>query len=182
MWLILRGAHQFWGLSVVAVVALSAAAGMYIYAITFITGDWGILSGARAELESAEAIRRNLSGAERNLVAWEPEINDLKASFADPEAPLPFIEAIEGLGRRLDVKTELTLASAGASGKADSYRIVASGPFLRVATFFKLLESFPFLITIGDMEFTRLGTIAGTPDVSSDNVRFSVAVKVVPPR
>lgn len=182
MWLILRGARQFWGLFIIAVVILGGAAGAYLYAITFIVDDWGLLSGARAKLESAEAARRNLSGAERKLVILDPEINDLKASFADPEAPLPFIEAVEGLGRRLGVKTELTLAATGANGRADNYRVVASGPFLRVATFFRLLESFPFLITIGDIEFTRLGTISALSDASSDNVRFSVAITLIPLR
>lgn len=182
MWIIPRGKHQFWFLLAFALVAVGGVAALYGYGISLIAHDWAVLSGAQADLLGAELARRNLNGAEQRIAALAAEISTVETGFADPETPLPFIEAIEGLGRRLGVKTELTLSSSGTAGKAEQYRVTVSGPFPRVAALVRMLGAFPFLISTGDAELTRSGAITEIDDSSSDNVRLSVVVKIMLPR
>lgn len=181
MWIIPRGARQFWIVATVATLLVAAAAGVYAYGVRWIVRDWAILSAARADLERSEAARRALGAAERRIAAREQDIATIETSIADPANPLPFIEAVEGLGRRLGVKVELTLASPASAGEADAYLITASGPFPKVATFLERFGSFPFLVTTGDAEIIRTGAAgAGVP--LSDEVRLSLAVKILRPR
>lgn len=179
MWIILRGPRQFWIFLVAATILVGAAASLYLYGIFFIVHDWALLSEARRDLANAEVAQRNLNGAEQKLAVLGPEVAVMRASFADPQDPLPFIETVELLGRRLGVKTELTLASPASVGQADTYLVVVSGPFPKVATFLKFLEAFPFLVTLGDAEITRTGAITEISAPSGDSVRLSVAVKIL---
>jgi len=168
-------------LAAFAGIAVGTVAFVYVYGISFIARDWMFLAGARADLANAEVVRRNLNGAEQRIAALAPEVAATRASFADPQDPLPFIEAVELLGRRLGVKVELTLASAAAADPADAYRVAVSGPFPQVAAFLRMLGSFPFLITTGDVELKRTGAITEMSDPSRDSVRLSVAMKFVLP-
>lgn len=179
MWIILRGVRSFWISFAAAAILVAAAGGLYLYGIFSIARDWTFLSGARADLASTELARRNLGVAERELAALAPELGAIEASFADPKNPLPFIEAVEALGRRLGVKAELTLASSASASQADAYLIAVSGSFPRAAMFLKLFEAFPFLVTFGDAEITRTGVITETEHPSSDQVRLSLAVKIL---
>jgi len=182
MWIILRGSRQFWIFLALAGIVVGAVMFLYVFGVSFIARDWTLLAEARADLVRAEAIRRNLNGAEQKRAALEPEIGVIQASFADPKNPLPFIEAVEFLGRRLGVKAELTLTSSGSADQADAYLVAVSGSFPKVAMFLNLFEVFPFLVTMGDAEITRIGAITEAGVLASDQVRFSVAVRILAPR
>jgi len=162
---------------VVTLVAITVAVGVgaaCVAAVGMALRQRTKLAEVRREGARLEEERAAVSAATRMLEAIARERELLAASFVDAAEPLPFIEAIEGLGRRAGVKVELALASGGSGGRADAYTVRASGSYPAVMAFLKHLESLPFLVDFGDVEIRGGGApaareaAAGAPRPSSE--------------
>ncbi|RJQ37559.1 hypothetical protein C4552_00800 [Candidatus Parcubacteria bacterium] len=170
MWLVIRTQQQFWIVAAaMGLVALGAIIA-FVFAVQYVLQEWDVLAAARAGLGGDEAVRRGVGVANDLLVQNANDLAVLESSFADPKNPLPFIESIEALGRRLGVRAELTLTS-GSDTLADRYQINADGEFIRVMAFLRSLEALPFLIVLGDVTISRAGT--------GDAVRLATDVTLV---
>ncbi len=135
-----------------------------------ITHDWYILSSSRREFETSEKQRNVLAEAVRSLELLTPERDLIRTSFTDPANPLPLIETIENLGRRLGVRVNLALVGSEGS---PSYAVTAEGTFPEVLQFLDRLESLPFLVQFGDVRIVRGGGLRKSSEVDPEETQVS---------
>lgn len=169
--------------AVSAAVLIAAAAG--IYGVRYVTTSWQILANARSELALLEARRSEIDTATSALDGLARQTELLEKAFADPADPLPFIEAIETLGRRSDVIVNLELAPGSGGAAGEEYVLKAEGSFSQVAAFFQNLEALPFLIETGDASLEAGSSAPGTtgkgkPPPASP-VELTITIRVVHP-
>lgn len=148
------GERKFWiavSAATAVVLALALAA---LLAVRAIYADWRLHAEAGRELARLEGKRGAVLAASSARRRLGEEERLIRSSFVNPADPLPFIEAVEALGRRFGLKVELAVGSQGSGGSA--YLVRTRGSFRQVMPFFQKLESFPFLISIGDSEM-RVG-------------------------
>lgn len=132
----------FWSVAAAAILAAAAGAGAYAYAL------WHTLESSRdlSEIlekrsELAEA-RQSIGKTNQLLRELEPASQIIRASFVDPQNPLPFIESLERLGARTGVT--MTIALAGSGAAPERYSVSAAGSFPNVMAFLKALEATPY--------------------------------------
>lgn len=152
----LSSTQRFWVVTSCMSVGLLVAIAANIFITRTITRDWSVLSFSRREFEVSEEQRDVLAEAVRLLEELGPDRDRIRGSFADPSNPLPLIEAIENLGRRLGVR--LKLALVGSDG-LPGYTVTAEGTFPEVLQFLERLESLPFLVQFGDVRIVRSGEL-----------------------
>jgi len=170
--------RRFWLAVFTAAATLLGALVAVGTSTAYVRHSWNVLSEARRELEALELHRHGVTRASRELRQLEPEIAAIRGSFANPADPLPFIEAIEELGRQRGVSVELTVSG----GVSEEYRLSASGSFASVLSFLHAVELLPFHVAVGDTEMVRSGTTSG--DRSNlqprEVIRLSVTLRMVP--
>lgn len=139
-----------------------------------------VLAEARKELAVLELERKEIFAAERVIERLEREQSFIAASFANPADPLPFIQALEGLGRRSGLKLDLALASGVGPARSEAYVLSTTGTFPAIVSFFKSLESLPFLIQVGNAELVQVD--AGVTQAKSGPlVRLAVTIRIITP-
>lgn len=170
------GKRRFWLVALAAAGATALAIGAAAMSLAYLRQSWGVLRDAREEMGALEAHRLSVTRAAETLRALESELALLRPSFADAADPLPFIEAIEALGRRRGVALELAV-----SGGAAEYRLSASGSFAATMAFLRAVELLPFLVTAGDLEMVRSGeSSAGVARPPREEIRLGISLRTVP--
>ncbi|MBI4132880.1 MAG: hypothetical protein HY473_02240 [Candidatus Sungbacteria bacterium] len=169
--------RKFWLLTLLVAVLLAFALGAGIAGVEYVRRAWWELAASRAEIERLAGEREAVTAAGRALVELSEDEALIRASFATPADALPFIESIEGLGRRSGVRAELSIA--GGKGDPEEYSLAATGPFRSVFMFFKHLESLPFLTQLSNAELQRSESMRS--DSTEPTVRFTVTVRIVTP-
>lgn len=177
---------RFWLVAALMTGGIFVAIAANVFAVRSIIANWRTLSISQRDLAASEAERARISGDARSLATLSREQSAIEDAIVDPANPLPFIETIEELGRRLGVRSNLAIAN-GTGAKPDSFEVTADGPFLNVYSFLQGLESLPFLVEFGDVELRRIGgglaEVASRPDgaLSSATVRLTVLLHIVKP-
>lgn len=143
---------KFWLTVFTALAVLAALSALAVFELRYVRVSWEVLSSGRRELSDFERESGNLTAAAGALERLAPEQELLRSSFADPQEPLAFIESIESLGRRFGLKLELSLAGGQGGDSVQAYAVTAAGTFRPAMSFFRNLESLPFLIELGDAE------------------------------
>ncbi len=172
-------ARQFWWTLAIATTVVGVMGAVGFLGTRMLRQDWQELALARAELASLERERSSLARAAELFEKLKPERTVLEASFADPTAPLPFIETIEELGRRFGVAVELAIASGESRAAAKNYLLSAEGSFGGVMSFLKNLEFLPFHTDVVTVELR--GIPRGTEQDSGLVLRLNVAIQIVTP-
>lgn len=182
MMLTISSRQRFWILSLAMVGAVSVAVSVNVFVMQKIKHDWEILNTSRSQFEISERERENLGTASRSLNELSSERSLILATIADPADPLPMIEAIEDLGRRMGVKVTLALSGTELPQR---YSLDVEGLFPDAFLFLRHLESLPFLIELGDVDISRLGALVfgGKPEEapSSGKVHLTTSFRGIKP-
>lgn len=175
--------RRFWVTAGVSAAAVVAAAAVAILLLGAVGRSATALATARRDLTMLEARRVEISAAAAAFEQLGAERAAIAASFASPSDPLPFIERVENLGRRFGLKVELALAPGAGGAEGRDYAMRTAGSFRSVTSFFRSLESFPFLIEIGDAEFRRAEAVApsGRAGRAEPGVELDVSIRTVAP-
>lgn len=164
-------------LTAATAVGVMATAGFL--GLRMIRHNWEGFALARAELDSLEQRRAASAAAAQLLKKLEPERAVINESFADPAAPLPFIETIEELGRHFGVAVELAIASGESRTAAAAYLLSAEGSFEGVMSFLKNLELLPFHTSLTAVELREIGTSA--KETTKPVLRLGTTIQMVMP-
>lgn len=174
-------ARTFWITAGATLALLALVSSLAFLAVRYVRERSVVLAEAHRELARLEARRRELVAAERILELRSGELAQIERAFADPSAPLPFIEGIEDLGRRVGVRVELKLGDAPAGGRSSAYVVEARGAFRNVLTFLERMESLPFLTRIRAVEFRRSERPDPESPAGAAGTELTLAVETVAP-
>ena len=147
---------MFWITVAAAAAGAAVMAVLAFLAVRSVAAHWALIASAERERAAIERGRGDAEAVRRAIELLKAETGIIRAGFADPKSPLPFIEAIEELGRRSGLKVDLALGSGSGSG-AGGYLLRAEGSFREIFSFLGHLESLPFLAELGNAEIVRLG-------------------------
>lgn len=170
--------RKFWLALLLTFMVYGAAFAAGIFGLGYIRANWQVLTSARRELAELEKRHQKIVAAAAALERLQSERELISSSLVNPAEPLLFIEKIEALGRRSGVKVELSLAS-GPAGGSQNYILSANGTFRKVMSFFRNLESLPFLTDFGDVEMRLVESIEnhGTPGRPESLVRLVITIR-----
>lgn len=164
--------------STVCFLFLVGGVSVAILTLGSVRSSWQVLGQAHAELAALEHIRARTAANFEELETLRLEMASIESVYVNSENPLPFIEAIESLGTRTGVKVELSIAQ-GAGGEGENYRLSAAGSFHSTMTFFKTLESLPFIVEFGDISLRRTdGSVSSgsAEKISGTATRLELAI------
>lgn len=147
--------RKFWITVAVASLSAVAMAAVALLAVRLIAANWALIASSERERMAIERGRDDAAAVGRALELLRAETDEIKAGFADPKSPLPFIETIEELGKRSGLKVDLALGSGSGSG-AGGYMLRAEGSFRGIFAFLGHLEALPFLAELGNAEIVRV--------------------------
>ncbi len=173
---------KFWAtLAVTSAVVLLFAVADFL-SINFVYQSWDVLIQAREELAEVEARRVDVNSAAHALSNLGQEQKLIEASFPDLDNPLPFIENIEALGRRLGVNAKIDSVSEASGGSQARYSILVNGTFGNTISFLSKLESAPFFIHVEQIEMARSGFAdSGGKRAPAPQVLLKINLRTVAP-
>lgn len=157
-----RGEKLFWVVLGLAAVAVAGVVLLTVTTVWYIQSSWEVLAAAHRDFAGLEQKQNEIITAEQALAGLARERELIRASFVDPAHPLPFIESIEGLGRRLGVEVELAVVPGREELGGQEYTLTARGSLAGTASLLRSLESLPFLIHFGDIALTTAGAAPAT--------------------
>ena len=169
----LASRQKFW----VAVAGIGAVVaigiGANVFGVRSIQRDWTVSADAWRRLTTLEQVEREAVDAERVFAGLAHERALIDAGYADPTNPLPFIETIEGLGRRVGVTVEISLA-----GGTGDYALRVAGPYRSAITFLQTIEYLPFFIQMGDVKISRASAQPTTTGAKQSEPSIEIVFKV----
>ena len=175
--------RRFWFSTAIASAAVLAVAALGGYGVAYVRRSAQVLVEAKRDLGALEKRRNEIDAAVAALKRLDREARLIQGAFPSPADPLPFIERIEGLGRRAGVRVDLALAPGTGGALGEEYVLKANGSFRRVMSFFQNLEALPFLVTFGDATL-RAGAgaaPAGVKQPPEPAIELIVAPRMVRP-
>lgn len=113
---------------------------------------------AQAELDRTVGRHQALRSESRRFEELEAMRQEFESFFVSPDNPLLFIEAVERLGKRAGLTTELALVQGPRPG-VTAYSLTVSGSYAGLMLFLERLEYLPFAARIAEF---RLGAAAAT--------------------
>lgn len=177
------GSLKFWltfGIAFIVTVAFVVAG---FFGVTYVKRGWEVLTQSKQDLAESEANRREVVAAANTMASAERERKLVESSFFDPTEPLPFYYSVGELARRLGVTQELSFAAGSSSARPDKFTITVTGPFNNALLFLKNLESSPFMLQVGKVEISALGTVVSQDKKlkSEPRVEIRVNIKAITP-